>query len=53
LNLRAEADPELLRSTVLAAVGVVTATAGVTHHVEHLEHFRPGKPTPTHRLAGI
>lgn len=53
LNLRAEADPELLRATVLAAVGAVAATAGVTQRVEHLEHFRPGKPTPTHRLAGI
>jgi G3E family GTPase len=53
LNLRAEADPELLKATVLASLEVVSSQTAVTHRVEHLEHFRPGKPTPTHRLAGI
>ena len=53
LNLRAEGDPELLKATVLAALDAVAATTGLTTRVEHLEHFRPGKPTPTHRLAGI
>ena len=53
INLRAEADPELLRSTVLAAIDSIGAAVGLTPRVEHLEHFRPGKPTPTHRLAGI
>jgi hypothetical protein len=53
LNLRAEADPDLLRASVLAALAAVLPGVGVTHEVEHLEHFRPGKPVPTHRLAGI
>lgn len=53
LNLRAEADPELLKATVLAALDAVAGNFSVTCEVEHLEHFRPGKPTPTHRLAGI
>jgi hypothetical protein len=51
--LRAEADPEVLKQTVVAAIDRAAQTAGVAHQVEHLEHFRPGKPTPTHRLAGI
>lgn len=53
LNLRAEADPELLKGAVLAALESVGATMSLNNRVEHLEHFRPGKPTPTHRLAGI
>jgi G3E family GTPase len=49
LNLRAEAEPELLRETVLHAIGA-------PHHewkaqVEHLECFKPAKPQPTHRFA--
>jgi G3E family GTPase len=46
INLRAEADPVLLRATVeecLRAMSPVTAT------VQHLEAFRPGRPVPTHR----
>jgi G3E family GTPase len=53
LNLRAEADPELLKEAVTAAVQNLAAATGVTAYFEHLERFRPGKPTPTHRLAGI
>jgi G3E family GTPase len=53
VNLRAEADPEVLKETVVAAIERVTKACGIAHQVEHLEHFRPGKPTPTHRLAGI
>jgi G3E family GTPase len=53
LNLRAEADPELLRSVTLAAKDAVASAGGLALDVEHLERFRPGKPTPTHRLAGV
>jgi len=53
LNLRAEADPEVLKAAVTGALTAVASAAGVTARIEHLEHFRPGKPTPTHRLAGI
>lgn len=47
LNLRAEADPELLRTAVLDAL----AACGCEAEVKHLEHFRPGKPEPTYRMA--
>ena len=29
----------------------VARESGVTHAVEHSEHFRPGRPEPTHRMA--
>ena len=47
LNLRAEGDPELLRRCVLDAL----AACGCEADVKHLEHFRPGKPEPTYRMA--
>jgi G3E family GTPase len=53
LNLRAEADPELLREVVKSALAAASADAGLSSAIEHLESFRPGKPTPTHRLAGV
>ena len=54
LNLRAEADPELLRQMVKSrGLTVAAADAGLSSVVEHLESFRPGKPTPTHRLAEV
>jgi G3E family GTPase len=49
LNLRAEADPELLRSSVLAAI----AAGGCEAKMRHLEYFRPAKPQPTHRMARL
>lgn len=52
VNLRAEADPEALRAATLAAIDELQqARDGLTLNVLHLEHFRPGKPEPTHRLA--
>lgn len=49
VNLRAEADPAVLREIV----GRVLSTAGApfTIEVHQIEAFRPGRPTPTHRLA--
>jgi G3E family GTPase len=46
INARAEASPEALRDAVTAAVASLPGA-----RLEHLEHFRPGKPTPTHRDA--
>jgi Ni2+-binding GTPase involved in maturation of urease and hydrogenase len=50
VNLRAEADPALLRAeleralmSIFPANGVVRAT------LEHIEAFKPGQPKPTHR----
>ena len=50
LNLRAEAAPDLLGGAVrdgLAAAARAFVTLKAT--LEHLEHFRPGRPNPTHR----
>ncbi len=50
LNLRAEADPDMLAAVVRESVaGVQAAHAGLDMKLDHLEHFRPGKPTPTYR----
>lgn len=50
INLRAEAPPQVLGSAVqeaLAAASRGFRTLKAT--LDHLEHFRPGRPTPTHR----
>ena len=50
INLRAEAPPDVLGQTVrdgLAAAAKSFSTLKAT--LDHLEHFRPGRPTPTHR----
>jgi Ni2+-binding GTPase involved in maturation of urease and hydrogenase len=49
VNLRAEADPAELERAVRAAV--TACVAGRPHEILHLEHFRPGRPVPTHRIA--
>ena len=47
LNLRAECAPEELRAIVEREIA---ATSGKVKLVlEHVESFRPGRPTPTHR----
>jgi len=51
INLRAEAAPDVLGTAVregLAAAAARFATLKAT--LDHLEHFRPGKPMPTHRF---
>ena len=49
LNLRAEADPEVLRGTVLRLLSLPELS--FTIEVDNIEAFRPGRPTPTHRFA--
>jgi hypothetical protein len=49
VNLRAEADPELLREAVLAVLDGLGAPFNVK--IDHTESFRPGKPQPTYRMA--
>lgn len=52
INLRAEAAPETLGSVVRECLETVAAGfPGMRAGLEHLEHFRPGKPTPTHRIS--
>ena len=52
VNLRAEEDPERLNHAALAALAAwESAGAGRRAAIEHIEHFRPAKPTPTYRMA--
>ena len=54
INLRAEAAPALLGRVVRQSVeGAASAVPGLDAQLDHLEHFRPGKPTPTHRFEGV
>jgi hypothetical protein len=54
INLRGEAAPEILREAVEAAVAFLPKRfPGLSARLEHLEHFRPGKPQPTHRIATL
>ena len=49
VNLRAEADPELLKRVVEKVLSSLAPDVVAT--VEHLEHFRPKRPQPTHRMG--
>ena len=49
VNLRAEADPEILKTLVLAILSETALLNKVEADVEHVEAFRPGRPVPTHR----
>ncbi len=52
LNLRAEADPVDLQAAVQAAVRALPEChPGLRATIEHAEQFRPGRPTPTHRVT--
>lgn len=51
LNLRAEADPARLETTVRSAVNAEAARRGISLRIQQLERFRPGRPVPTHRMA--
>jgi len=52
VNLRAEADPDTLGAIAREAlVACIAAFPGLRATIEHMEHFRPGKPNPTHRFT--
>jgi Ni2+-binding GTPase involved in maturation of urease and hydrogenase len=51
LNLRAEADPEVLKNVMNDVLGNVAKLGAFELAIEHLESFRPGKPEPTHRMV--
>jgi hypothetical protein len=48
VNLRAEADPELLKREVLKAL---ESLGPARFELEHVAAFRPGRPNPTHRIG--
>ncbi|HVR73849.1 MAG TPA: GTP-binding protein [Planctomycetota bacterium] len=50
VNLRAEADPAVLRRLLEEEVGRRPVPEGSKLVIEHLESFRPGRPIPTHRI---
>jgi G3E family GTPase len=55
VNLRAEADPEMMRAALCDATAAIEQGGiGLHARLDHIEFFRPGKPEPTHRdLASI
>jgi G3E family GTPase len=53
LNLRAEGDPAQLKPAALAGLEHAARAARISATVGHLEHFRPGRPEPTHRMATL
>ena len=54
INLRAEAAPALLGQVVRQSLAAAASSfATLETQLDHLEHFRPGKPTPTHRFEGV
>jgi G3E family GTPase len=50
INLRAEADPLLLKTICLDALRELTEDARLAVSITHQDAFRPGRPTPTHRI---
>ncbi|MGK0189410.1 MAG: G3E family GTPase [Verrucomicrobiales bacterium] len=54
LNIRAEAAPEILESATVAALDEVFAgLPGINYQATHMASFRPGYPTPIHRVKDI
>jgi G3E family GTPase len=54
INLRAESAPDGLGTAVREGLEAAAKKfAGLKATVDHLEHFRPGKPTPTHRIEQL
>lgn len=54
VNLRAEAAPEILHGALTVGLERLCAESqGLTGRIEHAEHFRPGKPQPTHRITSL
>jgi G3E family GTPase len=54
VNVRAEAAPDVLGEAVREGLAAATKNfATLKSTVDHLEHFRPGKPTPTHRIERL
>jgi G3E family GTPase len=52
INLRAEAPPAVLGTALREALETTTGKFPTLRTTpDHLEHFRPGKPSPTHRFT--
>ncbi len=54
INLRAEAAPDVLGTAVRDGLTMVAEKfPTLKSTLNHLEHFRPGKPMPTHRVEKL
>jgi len=53
VNLRAEGDPARLAAALEDAVLEAGDTQSLVVTTVHQEHFRPGRPQPTHRLTPV
>ena len=54
LNIRAEAAPEALESATTAALEeVFRELTGIGYESTHMAAFRPGYPTPVHRIGSV
>jgi hypothetical protein len=54
VNLRAEADPADLRAALEATFAALPESHhGLTVRLDHAEQFRPGRPSPTHRVTDL
>ena len=54
INLRAEAAPDVLGTAVREGLAAAAAAFPRLSAIpDHLEHFRPGKPMPTHRVTDV
>jgi G3E family GTPase len=52
VNLRAEGDPQLLHDVLVPdVIPALCGRGGLTAYIVHVEHFRPAKPSPTHRFV--
>src|SRR5690606_10869104 len=51
LNMRAEAPPEELEAATQRAIRLLIDELSIDFDLHHLQHFRPGQPTPTHRMT--
>ena len=51
INARAAIDPELLKEQVETAVADTCRAFGTTAEHRQMQSFRPGRPTPTHRMT--
>lgn len=53
INLRAEASPEALATVIREGLDTISSKLpALKLRLDHMEHFRPGKPSPTHRMTG-
>ena len=53
LNLRAEADPEELKSVTLKSLRNACQASRLSLEEKHVAAFRPSPPTPTHRISSV